>query len=291
MPLGVGLGGGIFTYGAGIVLSYVAEGRKRAFLRRSFSQYLAPEVIDRLIKDPATLRLGGEERELSLFFSDVKGFTPISESMEPARLAEFMNLYLSIVTKAILDEGGTVDKYIGDAVVAFWNAPLRQADHGERAVRAALTCLAAVEAARASFAALGTEPPFSRIGIHTGRAVVGNMGSPSRFNYTALGDAVNTASRLEEANKAVGGSILVSAATVEACAGPLDPLANRAAAGGIEFRRLGTIIVDGRKSPIEVWEPRLEQGVFSSVLPWEGEKSCLIKTQAGARPQVPNGKD
>ena len=278
-PVGAGLGGGVFAYGAGIVLSYVAEGRKRAFLRRSFSQYLSPQVIDRLVRDPGSLRLGGEERELTIFFSDLKGFTPISESMEPARLAEFMNLYLSIITKAILDEGGTVDKYIGDAVVAFWNAPLGQADHGLRAVKAALACGAAIEAAKESFSALGAELPLTRIGLHTGKAVVGNMGSPSRFNYTALGDAVNTASRLEEANKVVGGSILVSAATAAACAGSLDPSIDRAEAEGVEFRRLGLIAVDGRKAPIEVWEPRLEGRLFSSVAAWEGEKSCLIKTK------------
>ena len=156
---------------------------------------------------------------------------------------------------------------------------LEQVDHGARAVRAALACTAAVEAAKEAFAALSAEPPFTRIGLHTGMAVVGNMGSPSRFNYTALGDVVNTASRLEEANKVVGGSLLVSAATVAACAGSLDPAADHAEAGDLEFRRLGLISVDGRKAPIEVWEPRFRSGLFSPILPWTGEKSCLIKTR------------
>ncbi|MCX7027367.1 MAG: adenylate/guanylate cyclase domain-containing protein [Spirochaetes bacterium] len=278
-PVGAGLGGGIFAYVTGIVLSYVAEGRKRAFLRRSFSQYLSPTVIDQLVRNPNRLSLGGEERVMTLFFSDVRGFSSISESMSPDRLAEFMNLYLSTITQAILDEGGTVDKYIGDAVVAFWNAPLEQPDHAARAVRAALACGPAIEAAKEAFTALGAGLPFTRIGLHTGKAAVGNMGSPSRFNYTALGDVVNTASRLEEANKVVGGSVLVSSATVEACAGPLDPVGDRAASGRLEFRRLGRVIVDGRKGPVEVWEPRNAGGTFSSVLPWEGEKSCLIKTR------------
>jgi len=280
-PVGAGLGGGLFAYLTGIVLSYVAEGRQRAFLRRSFSQYLSPQVIDELVRNPSHLRLGGEERVLTLFFSDLKGFTSISESISPECLAEFMNRYLSIVTSAILDEGGTVDKYIGDAVVAFWNAPLEQADHAARGVRAVLACGQALESARDSFSALGVDLPFTRFGLHTGKAVVGNMGSPSRFNYTALGDVVNTASRLEEANKVVGGAILLSASTVEACTGLLDPLRDKAAAGNLEFRRLGSIFVDGRQASIEVWEPRFTGGKFSSVLPWEGERSCLIKTAQG----------
>jgi adenylate cyclase len=239
------------SFVSGIVLSYVAEGRHRAFLRRSFSQYLSPAVIDELLRHPERLSLGGESRELSVFFSDIEGFTPLSESLPPQKLAEFMNLYLSILTSEILAEGGTVDKYVGDAVVAFWNAPLDQADHAVRAVRAALRCQDALCASAARFAALGVKLPVTRIGIHSGVAIVGNMGSPARFNYTALGDVVNTASRLEEANKTTGTKLLVSRATMEAA----RTVQGSAGAAEFRFATVGPVIVPGKKDPIEVFEP------------------------------------
>ncbi|HCO48472.1 MAG TPA: hypothetical protein DIT55_03200 [Spirochaetaceae bacterium] len=260
---GFGMSAGFFSYAAGIILSYVSEGRNKAFLRRSFSQYLSPPVIEALLKNPGLLKLGGEERVITVFFSDIQGFTTLAESMDPGQLAAFMNRYLSIVTGEILREGGTVDKYVGDAVVAFWNAPLDQEDHASRAVRAALACLGALSASSGDFEALGTPMPFTRIGIHTGKAIVGNMGSPSRFNYTALGDVVNVGSRLENANKATGTALLVSGDTVAACV-----------AKGLEFRRLGEILVHGRKAPIEVWEPRFEGESPGGSLAWAGLKDC-----------------
>ena len=270
---GLELSAGIFSYVAGIILSYVSEGRNKAFLRRSFSQYLAPSVIEALLRNPGLLKLGGEERTLSVFFSDIQGFTALSESMKPEKLAAFMNSYLAIVTGEILAEGGTVDKYVGDAVVAFWNAPLDQDDHALRAVRAALRCQKALGDAREVFAALGVQVPVTRIGIHTGKAIVGNMGSPSRFNYTALGDVVNTASRLESANKATGTNILVSGDTAAAAASGAATAAV-AGSGGLEFRRLGEILVHGKKIPIEVWEPRDAGEKPGEALPWSGVKDC-----------------
>jgi len=271
---GLGSSVGISTYAAGIILSYVSEGRNKAFLRRSFSQYLAPSVIERLLADPCLLSLGGEERCISVFFSDIQDFTSMSESMTAERLAEFMNSYFAIVTGEILKEGGTVDKYVGDAVVAFWNAPLDQEDHAARAVRAALNCQNALAAAESLFASQGAAYSLTRIGIHTGRAIVGNMGSPSRFNYTAMGDAVNTASRLENANKSIGTRILVSGDTVGSCA---------SAPGGsppeLGFRRLGGILVHGKMTPIEVWEPRFaaaagDDAPVGGIQAWEGLKDC-----------------
>jgi adenylate cyclase len=266
-PTGLWLAAGILTFAAGIILAYEAEGRTRAFLRRSFSQYLAPAVVDELVRNPNALSLGGQERTISVFFSDIQGFTALSESMPPARLASFMNCYLSLLTGEILAEGGTVDKYVGDAIVAFWNAPTDQPDHAARAVRAALRCQAALAASAGRFAALGAAVPVTRIGIHTGDAIVGNMGSPSRFNYTALGDVVNTASRLEEANKATGTAILVSGETVRACGGGLAPDA-------LSFRRLGELAVRNRIAPVEVWEPRYSSEKPGSAEPWEGILDC-----------------
>jgi len=276
-PTGLWLAAGLLAYAAGIILAYEAEGRTRAFLRRSFSQYLAPAVVDELVRNPQGLRLGGEERTISVFFSDIQGFTALSESMPPARLAAFMNSYLSLLTGEILAEGGTVDKYVGDAIVAFWNAPMSQPDHAERAVRAALRCQAALAASAERFAALGAAVPATRIGVHTGRAIVGNMGSPSRFNYTALGDVVNTASRLEEANKATGTSILVSGETVRAC-GEANPAAGAPMpaprSAPLAFRRLGELSVRNRLAPVEVWEPRLASGEPSPAKAWEGILDC-----------------
>ncbi len=262
--------GGLFAYLLGIGLAYAAEGRERLFLRRSFSQYLSPQVIDKLVSQPSRLALGGEEREISILFSDIEGFTSISESMDPERLGRFMNLYLSIATDAIMAEGGTLDKYIGDAVVAFWNAPLDQEDHALRALRAALAFLGALEERSQDFRAFGIEPPRTRIGIHTGKAAVGNFGSSRRFAYTALGDAVNTASRLEEANKVTGGRVLASSQTVGSCQAFLR------AGDAPTLRRLGSIIVDGKALPIEVWEPGSADSE-SQILPWDGIKDCRVK--------------
>lgn len=267
--MGLWLTAGLLAYAAGILLAYAAEGKTRAFLRRSFSQYLAPSVVDELVRDPAALRLGGEERIISVFFSDIQGFTSLSESMPPARLSVFMNRYLSLLTGEILAEGGTVDKYVGDAIIAFWNAPISQPDHAERAVRAALRCQAALAASTERFTALGVAVPQTRIGVHTGKAIVGNMGSPSRFNYTALGDVVNAASRLEEANKATGTGILVSGETVRACG-----TVSVSRPSTIAFRRLGELAVRNRLASIEVWEPRFGGEAPGSAEPWEGILDC-----------------
>jgi adenylate cyclase len=266
-PSGFLLLGGLSAFFIGISLSYLAEGRTRRFLRKSFSQYLAADVIDELVKDPSRLRLGGEARIITAFFSDIRDFTTLSEGMDPARLSTFMNKYLSIVTDKILEEGGTVDKYVGDAVVAFWNAPLERPDHANRAVLAALRCQRALKGAQEEFAALGSGFPFTRIGIHTGVAIVGNMGSPARFNYTALGDVMNTASRLESANKSLGTSILVSRETVAACVGDFEE---------VNFRALGRIAVKGKAKEIEVWEARLQDEVdeVPRVEPWDGVRPC-----------------
>ncbi|TXT44286.1 MAG: putative adenylate/guanylate cyclase with Chase sensor [Spirochaetes bacterium] len=266
-PSGFLLLGGLMAFFIGISLSYLAEGRTRRFLRKSFSQYLAAEVIDELVKDPSRLRLGGESRVITAFFSDIRDFTTLSEGIDPPRLAAFMNTYLGIVTAQILEEGGTVDKYVGDAVVAFWNAPLPRPDHANRAVRAALRCQTALKKAKEEFAALGTGLPFTRIGIHTGVAIVGNMGSSARFNYTAIGDVMNTASRLESANKSLGTSILVSRETVAACTGDFEE---------VEFRPLGRIAVKGKTKEIEVWEAALagEGEKDPRIEAWEGVRTC-----------------
>jgi len=225
------------------VLNYATEGRQRRFIRRAFGQYLSPLVIEQIVKDPKRLELGGERRELSIFFSDLQGFTSISERLDPAKLTGLLNEFLSEMTEIILDEGGTLDKYEGDAIIAFWNAPLDQPDHALRACRAALRCQQVLVERREYFQEQAGAPLFMRVGINTGPVVVGNLGSKSRFDYTVLGDAANLASRLEGANKVFGTGLMVSEATWEQVKEHLSG------------RELGSIKVVGRANAVRVFEP------------------------------------
>ncbi|MHC1726469.1 MAG: CHASE2 domain-containing protein [Syntrophobacteraceae bacterium] len=227
-----------------IVVNYATEGRQKAFFRRAFSQYLSPAVIQRLVDDPSQLKLGGERRELTIFFSDLEGFSSFSERLPPDTLTRLLNDYLSDMTDIILDEGGTLDKYEGDAIIAFWNAPLAQPDHAERACRATLRCQQRLAGRREEFRNRTGTLLRARVGINTGEVTVGNMGSSKRFDYTVLGDAANLASRLEGANKAFGTYTMISEATWQKT--------NSKFAG----RQIGLIRVVGRSNPVRVFEPR-----------------------------------
>lgn len=196
-----------------------AEQRGRAFVQAAFGRFVSPAVVSRLAADPSALELGGDLRPLTVMFTDIRNFTAIAEAMGARELTAFMNRYLSPMTAIVLDRGGTIDKYIGDAIMAFWNAPLSDDDHAANAVRAALGMLAALPALRAEMAAAseGCFPPIRcGIGLATGPCVVGNFGSALRFDYSALGDDVNLASRLESLSKLYGVDILASAATASA---------------------------------------------------------------------------
>ncbi len=238
-----------------IMVAYSTEGRQRRFLKNAFSQYLSPGVINEIIKDPNRLKLGGERRELSIYFSDLAGFSSISEKLSPEDLTRLLNDYLTAMTDIILEEGGTIDKYEGDAIIAFWNAPHPQPDHAARALRAALRCQEKLAALQPHFQPRAGREMAMRVGINTGPAVVGNMGSNSRFDYTMLGDAVNLASRLEGANKEYGTRTMVSQAAF-------------AASGGIfAGRELGLVQVVGRNEPTLVLEPmRHEDAAARAVL-------------------------
>jgi adenylate cyclase len=198
-------------------LDFATERRTRRRIARAFEQYLAPEMVDRLTRDPNALRLGGERRMLTVLFSDVRGFTSIAESLkdDPARLTRLVNRLLDPLSEAVLAAGGTIDKYIGDCIMAFWNAPLDDPDHARHAVECAGAMLAAVERLNAELAAEGGDAPRLAIGvgINTGECIVGNMGSRRRFDYTALGDAVNLASRLESVTKEYRVPLIVGAET------------------------------------------------------------------------------
>ena len=230
-----------------IILQYTAEGRQKRYIKNAFQQYLSPAVIDQLIQHPEKLSLGGERRELTIFFSDLQGFTSISEGLDPEVLTQFLNDYLSAMTEIIHEENGTVDKYEGDAIIAFWNAPLAVPDHMERTVRAALRCQKKLADLRPHFLERIGREVHMRIGINSGYAVVGNLGSRTRFDYTMLGDAVNLAARLEGTNKQFGLYTLISETT-------RTGLGNTFAA-----REIARVAVVGRKEPVTVFEPMLHE--------------------------------
>ncbi|WP_052522699.1 CHASE2 domain-containing protein [Ensifer sp. BR816] len=225
-PLGPGLAFlGVAVGQTGI--DYAEERRRRREIMRAFSQYLSPALVERLAKDPSQLKLGGERRTLSVLFCDVRGFTTIAEDMkdDPEGLTTLVNRLLTPLSEAVLNQGGTIDKYIGDCLMAFWNAPLDDPDHALHAVTAARDMLVALarinDELRAEAEAAGRQPKALRIGIgiNTGECVVGNMGSARRFDYSALGDAVNLASRLEGASKDYGIPLLLGERTAALVAG------------------------------------------------------------------------
>ena len=233
---------------AAALLSYGVEGRQRRFIKNAFRFYLSPQVIERVLDNPSLLRLGGERREITAFFSDVAGFTSISEGLSPEDLVGLLNAYLSEMTDIILDLGGTLDKYEGDAIIAFWNAPLDLPDHALRACRAALRCQRRLAERREDFRRSYGHEVRMRVGINSGPAVVGNMGSERRFDYTAMGDTMNLASRLEGAGKVYGVSTLVGEET------------ERRVRDEILAREVDVIRVVGKKQPIRVFELLGEKG-------------------------------
>jgi adenylate cyclase len=222
--------------------AYVTEGRERRFLRDAFSRYLAPDVVSALVAQPGRLSLGGESRELTVMFADVAGFTTLAEGRDPHEVVTLMNECFEQLTGVIQAEGGTVDKFIGDAVMAFWNAPVEQPDHAARALRASRALLQAVQNLNASWSTRGLPALGMRVGVATGPAVVGNVGSQTKFNYTVMGDTVNLASRVEGAAKVYGTSSLITDGTATA------------AGGAIALRELDRLRVKGRKEAITVFE-------------------------------------
>jgi adenylate cyclase len=208
-PLGAIL---LCTIGGTLFRSLREEGEKRK-IRHAFRHYLNPEVTDLVARDPGRLRLGGERREITVFFSDIRNFTSISERLQPDVLGELLNEYLGAMTTIIFRHEGLLDKYMGDAVMAFWGAPVPAQDHARRCCRAALEMVRALAALHERWRRLGLPLLEIGIGINSGEAVVGNFGSAQRFSYTAVGDDVNLASRLEGLNKHYGTTILVSERT------------------------------------------------------------------------------
>lgn len=262
----------------GLGFQYQLEGRQHRFIKSAFQYYVSPGVIDKIIDDPSKLSLGGERRELSIFFSDIVGFTSISETIEPSRLVQLLNTYLTAITDIIMNHGGTVDKYVGDAVVAFWNAPIPVADHASKSVQAALACQAELSKLQMQFESDFGVTVKTRIGINTDPVSVGNFGSKSRFNYTVIGDGANLASRLEGANKFFGTSILISSNTYQQLRDT------------IRCRKVADIRVVGKSEVVTVYEPldSTKSGEFKGLDEYERslshfEKGDLKSASSGFR--------
>jgi adenylate cyclase len=241
------LGAGAGWAGASLLASACRFARvehEHQKVRRFFSYYLPAPVLDRMMAQAHLPQLGGELREVSILFVDIAGFVRMSESCAPARLVEDLNRYFAAMSAIIADENnGFVERYIGDAVLALFGAPLDDPDHALHAVAAALRLRAEIADGRHR---IGGNPVRVRIGVNTGPALIGNVGAPRRYSYTAMGDAVNLAARIETANKLFGTTVLVSEATMRACGG-----GNAA----IRFRKVETIQVAGRREPVTLYEP------------------------------------
>jgi len=228
--------------------SYATEGRHRRRLRQLFSHYMSDLLLDDLVKNPEKLRLGGDKKVMTVFFSDLAGFTTLSEKLTPEDVVSLLNRYLTAMTDIILESGGFIDKYEGDAIMAFWGAPVPQQDHAVRACLAALDNQSRLGELRREFAAAGLPSVRARIGINTGEMIIGNMGSSKRFEFTVIGDNVNLASRLEGAGKEYGTKIIVSEDTY------------RAAADAVEVRELDLLQVKGKEIPVRIYELLCRKG-------------------------------
>ncbi len=233
---------GFITYPSVTLFHYMTEEREKRRVRDAFSLYLHPEVARMVSDNPALLHLGGEKRELTVMFTDIRGFTSISETFDPEALVEFLNEYLGAMTDIVFQHDGLLDKYIGDAIMALWGAPFPKPDHAAQACRTALGMIESLRELQQDWLRRGLPPLEIGVGINTGPMVVGNMGSSQRFNYTAMGDHVNLGSRLEGLNKFYSTRILLSEFT-------------RAEIGD-EFllREIDAVRVKGKQQPVTIFE-------------------------------------
>lgn len=229
-------------YALNTAYGFFAATRSKRQITKLFGQYVPPQLAAEMSRNPAHYTMEGQSRDMTVLFSDIRGFTNFSEKLPPAELAEVLNAYLSTMTRIIQQHQGTIDKYIGDAVMAFWNAPVDLADHAARGVATALDMQTALPKLNEDFAARGWPEVKIGIGVNTGRMSVGNMGSEFRMSYTVMGDAVNLGSRLEGITKQYGVGILATQPTVDA-----DPLH--------AFMKVDDVRVKGKETPVAIYEP------------------------------------
>lgn len=232
----------VIGYFSSTAYHFLRERRQNVLIKGMFSQYVSKNVVNELLSNPDKLRLGGEKKNVSILFSDIAGFTTFSENKQPEELVGFINEYLNEMTDIILANNGTLDKYLGDSVMAFWGAPIELEDHAFRACSAAIDMQMKVRELSARWIQAGENAIQVRIGINSGDVIVGNIGGVKRFDYTVMGDSVNLASRLEGANKEYGTRIMISEGTFE-------HVKSKVAA-----RELGLIRVKGKTKPCKVFE-------------------------------------
>jgi len=243
LPGGAAAVGALVTYLAYGSAAYLTEAMRKAQLRRAFSLYVSPEVVDHVMAHPGRLQLGGERREVTMLFTDLAGFTTFTEELGADKVARILNVHFSRATAIVKRHRGTVNRFIGDAIMAMWGAPLDDPDQALHACRAAVEMQEDMEALRAEFRAEGLPEIRMRVGIHSCTAVIGNLGSSDRFDYTAIGDGVNLAARLEGVNKLYGTGILVSGETVARVG------------GAIPMRLVDRVIVKGKSEPVDIHTP------------------------------------
>jgi len=257
------LSGGLAVIYAGHLFAhYWLESREKKWLRQAFGQYVSDSVVEAIIASPDRLQLGGEEVDVTVLFSDLVDFSALAENTAPKELIRLLNEYFTAMTEIILAHQGMVDKFIGDAIMAFWGAPLPLADHAIRACEAALQMQNAMQPLNKAWVAQGFPAISARIGLHTGPVIAGNVGSRRRFNYTVMGDAVNLASRLEHANNAFGTGVILSEAT------------SRRLGKAFLVRELDLVQVRGRAQPVTVFE-------LLSLMPPNGPPPWLPIFEAG----------
>lgn len=237
----------LFTFLLCSVQRHRATERQQRWIRDAFSRYISPNRVQYLVEHSEQLALGGQRQECSFIFTDLADFTSMMESLDPAHAVQLLNAYLDRMVAIAFAHGGTLDRFMGDAVAVVFSAPLPQADHRARALRCALDMDAfADDYARTVRAQQGIALGHTRIGVHSGEVIVGNFGGSALFDYRALGDAVNTAARLEGANKHLGTRLCVSAATLEGCP-------------EVTARPVARLVLKGKSQSLEVWEPLAAQ--------------------------------
>lgn len=227
---------------AGVAYQYFVEGREKRAIKRLFGRYVSRDVYQQLVDNPALARLGGERREMTVLFSDIRGFTTVSEQSQPEAIVHLLNEYLTEMVAIVFRHHGTVDKFIGDAVMALFSAPIEDPDHANHAVDAALEMIGALRLLNERWAARGRPKIDIGIGINTGPMIAGNIGSEQIMSYTVIGDAVNLASRLESLNKEYGTRIIISDAT------------RSRLTKAFSLRPLGDVVVKGKSQPVAVFE-------------------------------------
>jgi len=236
---------GFFITGASVIsFEYISESREKRFIRNAFSRYLAPDVIDEINKDPSRLKLGGEKREVTILFSDIRGFTTISEALSPEELMSKLNEYLTAMTEIILNERGLVDKYIGDAIMAFWGAPLQNDRMAYQSARVVIKMVERLAELNKAWEEEGTPLFHIGIGLSQGEVIVGNLGSEQRFDYTIIGDEVNFSARLEGLNKPYGTTCIIGENIKKKLEEHPD----------IVIRELDLVMVKGKKEPKKIFE-------------------------------------